>query len=40
MAHAGIIFVNQTGRKIGNIVKLVDAHLENREDEDRGIKYL
>lgn len=37
--HAGIIYVQQTGRDIGDVVKAVDAYLENREPGDRGIHY-
>ena len=39
LEHAGIIYVQQTGRDIGDVVKAVDAHLENREQGDRGIHY-
>ena len=39
LEHAGIIFVQQTGRDIGEVVKAVDAHLEQRADGDRGIHY-
>jgi hypothetical protein len=37
--HAGIIYVQQAGRDIGGTVKAIDAHLENREEGDRGIHY-
>jgi len=38
--HAGLVYVHQTGRNIGDVVKAVDAHLETRADDDRGIHYL
>ena len=37
--HAGITYVQQAGRDIGDIVKTVDAHLESRSEDDRGIHY-
>ena len=37
--HAGIIYVRQAGRDIGDVVKAIDEQLENREPEDRGIDY-
>jgi hypothetical protein len=37
--HAGIIYVQQAGRDIGDVVKTVDAHLEARSEDDRGIHY-
>ncbi|WP_158237356.1 DUF5615 family PIN-like protein [Halegenticoccus soli] len=39
LEHAGIIYVQQAGRDIGDVVKAVDAHLDNREEDDRGIHY-
>ena len=39
LEHAGIIYVQQAGRDIGGVVKAIDAHLENRHDDDRGIHY-
>ncbi len=39
LQHAGIMFVNQAGRDIGDVVKAVDAYLEDSPD-DRGIHYL
>lgn len=39
LEHAGIIYVQQAGRDIGGVVKAIDAHLENREEDDRGIHY-
>ena len=37
--HAGIIYVQQAGRDIGDVVKAIDAHLESRSEDDRGIHY-
>ncbi|WP_436348043.1 DUF5615 family PIN-like protein [Natronorubrum sp. FCH18a] len=37
--HAGIIFVQQAGRDIGDVVKTVDSHLETRSPNDREIHY-
>lgn len=39
LEHAGIIYVQQRGRDIGDVVKLIDAYLENRVDDDREIHY-
>lgn len=39
LEHAGIIYVQQAGRDIGDVVKTVDAHLESRSEDDRGIHY-
>jgi predicted nuclease of predicted toxin-antitoxin system len=38
--HAGLIYVQQAGRQIGDVVKAVDAHLSERDDSDRTIAYL
>ena len=38
--HAGIIYVEQEGRNIGDVVKAVDAHLDERDPDDRSIQYL
>lgn len=40
LEHAGLIYVQQAGRKIGDVVKAVDAHLEERSSDDRSIHYL
>ncbi|MFB6130350.1 MAG: DUF5615 family PIN-like protein [Salinigranum sp.] len=40
LEHAGLIYVRQAGRRIGDVVKAVDAHLEEREAEDRSIRHL
>jgi len=38
-AHAGVIYVKQAGRDIGDVVKAVDSHLESRSEDARGIHY-
>jgi len=38
--HTGIIYVRQAGRQIGDVVKVVDEHLQHRSDDDRSIEYL
>jgi len=38
--HTGLVFVQQDGRQIGDVVKAVDAHLAERQPDDRGIHYL
>lgn len=40
LAHAGLIYVQQAGRRIGEVVKVVDAHLEERDEDDRSVHYL
>lgn len=37
--HAGIIYVQQAGRDIGDVVKTIDEHLESRSADDRSIHY-
>jgi len=37
--HAGIIYVQQAGRNIGDVVKAIDAHLVDRPADERGIDY-
>ena len=37
--HAGIVYNQQAGRDIGDVVKAVDAHLETRSVDDRSIHY-
>jgi hypothetical protein len=37
--HAGIVYIQQAGRDIGDVVKTVDAHLESRSEDDRGIHH-
>ncbi len=39
LAHTGIIYVQQAGRDIGDVVKTVDAHLDTRDKSDCGIAY-
>ena len=39
LEHTGIIYVQQAGRNIGDVVKAIDAHLEQRQEADRGIYY-
>jgi len=38
--HAGLVYIEQSGRQIGDVVKLVDSHLDERDDDDRSIRYL
>lgn len=38
--HAGIIYVQQAGRRVGTVVTLLDSHLAERDDGDRSIAYL
>ncbi len=40
LEHAGLIYVDQAGRQIGDVVKAVDAHLAERVASDRSIHYL
>ena len=40
LSHAGIIFVQQAGRDIGEVVKAIDSHLAERASDDRGISYV
>lgn len=40
LEHAGLIYVRQANRKIGDVVKTVDAHLDERNEGDRSITYL
>lgn len=40
LEHAGVIYVQQAGKKIGDVVKAVDAHLEEMDETDRGIHYV
>lgn len=37
--HAGLISIQQAGRDSDDVVKAVDAHLESRSRDDRGIHY-
>jgi len=38
--HAGLLYVRQAGRRIGDVVKILDTHLEEREEQDQSIHYL
>jgi uroporphyrinogen-III decarboxylase len=38
--HRGLVYVRQAGRQIGDVVKLVDEHLQNRPEDDQSIQYL
>ena len=38
--HTGLIYVQQEGRQIGDVVKAVDAHLSERDSVDESITYL
>ena len=38
--HCGLIYVHQAGRKIGDVVKAVDDHLQTRAEDDQSIQYL
>ena len=39
LEHAGIIYVQQARRDIGDVVKATDAHLEGGAEDNRGIHY-
>lgn len=38
--HAGLIYVQQAGRQIGDVVKALDEHLDERPEDERSIRYL
>ena len=38
LEHAGILYVQQAGRNVGDVVKTIDAHLDTVEN-DRGVHY-
>jgi len=40
LAHSGLIYVEQDGKKIGDVVKAVDGHLAERSGEDYTIQYV
>jgi hypothetical protein len=40
LSHAGILYVDQTGKRIGEVVKAVDAFLDESHDSERTIHYL
>ena len=39
LRHAGIIYVQQAGRDIGDVVKAIDEHLTDQTADDRAIHY-
>ncbi|OYR40791.1 hypothetical protein DJ82_06780 [Halorubrum sp. Ib24] len=40
LEHRGVIYVQQAGRQIGDVVKVVDEHLQNRSEDDQSIQYV
>ncbi|WP_311171944.1 DUF5615 family PIN-like protein [Halobellus ordinarius] len=40
LEHTGVIYVQQAGGQIGDVVKTVDEHLQYRPHDDRSIQYL
>ena len=40
MEHSGVIYIRQAGRRIGDVVKVVDEHLQNRSEDAPSIQYL
>jgi hypothetical protein len=40
LSHAGIVYVDQRGKQIGDVVKAVDALLDGLDPDDRTIHYL
>jgi len=40
LEHSGVIYVQQAGRQIGGVVKVVDEHLQYRAEENQSIQYL
>jgi hypothetical protein len=40
LGHAGVIYIHQPGKDIGDVVKAVDAHLDERSPDDRGVHYV
>jgi hypothetical protein len=40
LEHRGLIYVQQAGRQIGDVIKVVDKHLQNRSEDDVSIQYL
>jgi len=40
LPHSGLIYVRQAGRQIGDVVKVVDEHLQNRSEDDQSVQYL
>lgn len=40
LEHRGLIYVRQAGRQIGDVVKIVDEHLQHRSENDPSIQHL
>lgn len=40
LEHKGLLYVRQAGHQIGDVVKIVDEHLQHRAEEDQSIQYL
>ncbi|WP_394348593.1 hypothetical protein [Halorubrum salsamenti] len=40
LEHRGVIYVQQAGRQVGDVVKVVDEHLQNRFEDDQSIQYV
>ncbi|GAB3691569.1 hypothetical protein GCM10028857_29100 [Salinarchaeum chitinilyticum] len=40
MDHCGVLYVQQAGRQIGDVVKAVDEHVQARPDDDHSIGYV
>lgn len=40
LEHNGLIYVRQASQQIGDVVKAVDEHLQNRAEDDFSIQYL
>jgi predicted nuclease of predicted toxin-antitoxin system len=40
LEHRGLVYVRQAGRQIGDVVKAVDEHLQDRPDDDSSVRYL
>jgi len=38
--HSGLVYVQQAGRRIGDVVKVIDGHLAERSPDDDSIAYL
>ena len=39
-SHTGVLYVQQEGRRIGDVVKAVDSQLEQRDANDTSVAYL
>lgn len=40
MEHAGVVYTDRAGMKIGDVVRAVDAFLDGLDAELRGVHYL